>query len=65
LKQRVLQLRDQLNFYFGDSNLIKDKFLQTELKKSPLVSLDIFTKFNRVQALFQGLDTQQQISLMQ
>ena len=28
LKQPILELRAQLNFYFGDSNLSKDKFLR-------------------------------------
>ena len=30
-KIKVLQLRDQLDFYFGDSNLAKDKFLIKKL----------------------------------
>ena len=49
-------MRDQLNFYFGDSNLAKDKFLQEQLKRSPLVSLDIFGKFNRIKDIFRGMD---------
>jgi hypothetical protein len=32
-KKMILSLRDLLNFYFGDSNLCKDKFLREILKK--------------------------------
>lgn len=32
-KKMILSLRDLLNFYFGDSNLSKDKFLKEILKK--------------------------------
>lgn len=32
-KKMILSLRDLLNFYFGDSNLCKDKFLKEILKK--------------------------------
>jgi len=31
-KKMILSLRDLLNFYFGDSNLCKDKFLKDLLK---------------------------------
>lgn len=34
-KIKVLQLRDQLDFYFGDSNLLTDKFLREKLRFSP------------------------------
>lgn len=32
-KVLIITLRDQLNFYLGDSNLSKDKFLQEQLQK--------------------------------
>ena len=50
-KQQVLALRDQLNFYFGDSNLCKDKFLQNILKKSSQVPIAVFLEFNRVKEM--------------
>jgi La domain len=58
-------LRDQLNFYFGDSNLVKDTFLQTQLKNSPLVPLDLFLSFNRIKELLLGMDAAQQLQSMQ
>jgi len=57
-------LRDQLNFYFSDSNLVKDKFLSSELKKSPLVPLDLFCNFNRVKDILKGMDASQQLQMM-
>lgn len=33
-KLTILKLRDQLNFYLGDSNLTKDKFLRQNLNEN-------------------------------
>ena len=60
LKQQILALRAQLNFYFGDSNLAKDKFLRTQLQKSPLVPLDLLKSFNRVREILAPLSPAQQ-----
>ena len=50
----VLQLRDQLNFYFGDSNLRQDKFLREKLKESSQVPLSLFLGFNRIKSIVGG-----------
>ena len=41
-------LRDQMNFYLGDSNLSKDKFLRLKLQESTQLPLSLFLTFNRV-----------------
>ena len=43
-----MMLRDQLNFYLGDSNLSKDKFLRQKLQESTQLPLSLFLTFNRV-----------------
>lgn len=53
----VQQLRDQLNFYFGDSNLVKDKFLRQKLSESTQVPLSLLQTFNRVKAILSVEDS--------
>ena len=53
-KIKVLQLRDQLNFYFGDSNLRQDKFLRDKLKENSQLPLSLFLGFNRVKSIVGG-----------
>lgn len=47
------KIRKQIEFYFGDHNLPRDKFLQAELAKSPegWIPLSILTSFNRLKSL--------------
>ena len=51
-KVAIMQLRDQLNFYLGDSNLVKDKFLRQKLSESTQLPITTFLAFNRVKAIF-------------
>ena len=44
-------MRDQLNFYLGDSNLAKDKFLRQKLSLDTQLPLSVFLTFNRVKEL--------------
>ncbi|XP_012263610.2 la-related protein 7 [Athalia rosae] len=44
-------IRKQMEFYFGNSNLMKDRFLGNLTKKDPYVDLDIFLRFNKIRAL--------------
>ena len=50
----VLELRDQLNFYLGDSNLLQDKFLRHKLSEGTLLPLSLFLSFNRVKNALAG-----------
>ena len=54
LELTVLQVRDQLNFYLGDSNLAKDKFLRQKLSESSQLPLSLFLTFNRVKSLLKS-----------
>ena len=50
--QILLQkIRNQIEFYLGDSNLVKDNFLRLKLDKDPQIELSLFLGFNRVKAL--------------
>lgn len=51
MKVKVLMVRDQLNFYLGDSNLSKDKFLRQKLAEATQLPLTLFLTFNRVKRL--------------
>ena len=50
----VDRIRKQLEFYFGDSNLSRDKFLcqLIEKDKRGCVDIEIFLKFNRIKSIF-------------
>lgn len=41
----------QMEFYFSDANLCKDRFLKNLIKENPYIDLNIFTKFNRIRDL--------------
>ncbi|XP_070166678.1 la-related protein 7 [Polyergus mexicanus] len=41
----------QMEFYFSDANLSKDRFLSELLKTNPYVDLDVFTQFNKLREL--------------
>ncbi|XP_054727004.1 la-related protein 7 [Anastrepha obliqua] len=44
-------IRKQMEFYFGDANLLKDRFLKQLIDKDPYVPLEIFLNFNKLKAL--------------
>ncbi|KAG5893145.1 hypothetical protein JTB14_000409 [Gonioctena quinquepunctata] len=48
LYNRILQ---QMEFYFGDSNLSKDRFLSQLLNEDPYVDLKVFLDFNQIKKL--------------
>jgi La-related protein 7 len=47
-------LKNQMEFYFSDSNLRNDKFLKSLLSQHPkgYVDLHIFLRFNKIKAIF-------------
>ncbi|KAM7350815.1 la related protein 7 [Cochliomyia hominivorax] len=49
-------IREQMEFYFGDANLSKDRFLKQLLDKDPYVPLEIFMTFNKMKALTTKVD---------
>ncbi|KAH8303970.1 hypothetical protein KR044_007741, partial [Drosophila immigrans] len=52
-------IRAQMEFYFGDANLSKDRFLRRYVEQDPYVPLDIFLTFNKIKQLTEDV---QQIS---
>ncbi|XP_017488746.1 PREDICTED: la-related protein 7 [Rhagoletis zephyria] len=44
-------IRKQMEFYFGDANLSKDRFLKQLIDKDPYVPLEVFLNFNKLKAL--------------
>ncbi|XP_054719759.1 la-related protein 7-like [Uloborus diversus] len=53
LKKLYSKIRTQMEFYFSDSNLVRDKFLQELISQDPngYVELDLFRNFNKIKAL--------------
>ena len=47
------KIKDQVEFYFSESNLRKDKFLQTKIKadKEGWVGIDVLLTFNKLKSL--------------
>ncbi|XP_036144005.1 la-related protein 7-like [Monomorium pharaonis] len=44
-------IRKQMEFYFSDSNLSKDRFLSKLLQENPYVDLEVFTRCNKLKEL--------------
>ncbi|XP_011159639.2 la-related protein 7 [Solenopsis invicta] len=53
LRKKALHalIRKQMEFYFSDSNLSKDRFLSKLLKENSYIDLEVFTKCNKLQEL--------------
>ena len=53
MAEQAEKIKDQLEFYFSESNLRKDKFLQKEISKTKdgFVGLDVLFTFNKLKAL--------------
>lgn len=67
LSQTELELRqsikNQIEFYLGDSNLSKDRYMQQILEKQKTVQLETFLNFNRIKMLLLHIsDNKQKIS---
>ncbi|KOB76830.1 putative multi-sex-combs protein [Operophtera brumata] len=60
IRHRKKQLYDnilkQMEFYFSEANLSKDRFLGDLVKNDPWVPLDLFLKFNKIRTLSQDLN---------
>lgn len=53
MKKLMSDIREQMEFYFGDSNLLKDRFLKKQMDQSSegYVELSLFQNFNKMKAL--------------
>lgn len=55
-KKRLYEnILKQMEFYFSDANLAKDRFLGDLVKKDPFVPIELFLKFNKIRALTQDV----------
>ncbi|XP_063361345.1 la-related protein 7 isoform X2 [Cydia amplana] len=45
----------QMEFYFSDANLTKDRFLGELIKTDPYVPIEVFLKFNKIRAMTQDV----------
>ncbi len=48
----IEKVRNQLEFYMGDANLSKDKFMQRKLENTTQIELSLFLEFNRIKLIF-------------
>ncbi|XP_055841511.1 la-related protein 7 [Episyrphus balteatus] len=44
-------IREQMEFYFGDANLSKDRFLMQLIAQDPFVPIEVFLTFNKLKNL--------------
>lgn len=54
-KQLYENILKQMEFYFSDANLSKDRFLGDLIKRNPYVPINLFLKFNKIHALTQDV----------
>ncbi|XP_062527560.1 la-related protein 7 isoform X3 [Bombyx mori] len=45
----------QMEFYFSDANLTKDRYLGELVKNDPYVALEVFLKFNKIRSMTQDI----------
>lgn len=50
-KQLYENILKQMEFYFSDANLTKDRFLGDLVKSDPYVPLEVFLKFNKIRSM--------------
>ncbi|KAJ9584654.1 hypothetical protein L9F63_021003 [Diploptera punctata] len=50
-KQFYQNIRKQMEFYFSDANLTKDRFLGKLIIEDPNIDISIFLRFNKIRAL--------------
>ncbi|XP_018567612.1 la-related protein 7 [Anoplophora glabripennis] len=50
-KQLYSSILQQMEFYFSDSNLSKDRFLSQLISENPHVDITVFLKFNKIRKL--------------
>lgn len=50
-KQLYENILKQMEFYFSDANLTKDRFLGDLVKNDPYVPIEVFLKFNKIRSM--------------
>lgn len=55
-KQLYKSILQQMEFYFSDSNLSKDRYLSQLIQEEPFVNLNEFLKFNKIRKLTLSID---------
>ncbi|XP_058824613.1 la-related protein 7 [Topomyia yanbarensis] len=55
-KYKFNAIRSQMEFYFSDANLSKDRYLGQCIKNDPFVALSEFLKFNRIKKLTDSVE---------
>ncbi|KAG4075124.1 hypothetical protein HA402_004163 [Bradysia odoriphaga] len=55
-KQRINDIRQQMEFYFSDANLTKDRFLNQLIANDPNVPLEVFMNFNKIKNNVDSVD---------
>nr|CAD7567941.1 unnamed protein product [Timema californicum] len=50
-KQLYQDLRTQMEFYFSDSNLTKDRFMSNLLQENPEIDIAVFLEFNKIRKM--------------
>lgn len=55
-KQKYNAIRSQMEFYFSDANLTKDRYLGQRIKEDPFIPLEEFLKFNRIKQLADNVE---------
>lgn len=55
-KQLYENILKQMEFYFSDANLSKDRFLGEQVKNGPYVPLEVFLKFNKIRSMTQDVN---------
>ncbi|XP_055594843.1 la-related protein 7 [Uranotaenia lowii] len=55
-KHKFNAIRSQMEFYFSDANLCKDRYLGQKIREDPFVPLEEFLKFNRIKHLTESIE---------
>uniref|UniRef100_A0A8D8A297 La-related protein 7 n=1 Tax=Culex pipiens TaxID=7175 RepID=A0A8D8A297_CULPI len=55
-KHKYNAIRQQMEFYFSDANLAKDRYLSQCIKEDPFIALEEFLKFNRIKTLTDSVE---------
>ncbi|XP_075217123.1 la related protein 7 [Lycorma delicatula] len=45
------EIKKQMEFYFGDVNISKDRFMNELLQESPYIPISVFLRFNKIKAM--------------